>query len=70
LKKNKFNLLRDIAYSFLVVWALSGLVLEQNADALVTLIAQEAVVVILVALGLSLLERKVKQLRVSLAAEK
>ena len=47
---------RDYAFSLVVVWALAGISVKQNtADSLVALVAQEAIVIILVALGLSLL---------------
>jgi benzodiazapine receptor len=47
---------RDYAYSLVVVWALAGIAVKQNtADPLVALVAQEAIVLILVAMGLSLL---------------
>ncbi len=61
---------RDIAYSFVVVWALSGLVFKQNTDPFIAVVAQEAIVVILVALGLSLLERKVRQRRANPGAHR
>ena len=49
---------RDLAYSLVVVWALVGIALKQNGDPTVALIAEEAIVVILVALGLSILAWK------------
>jgi predicted permease len=49
---------RDLAYSLVVVWALVGIALKQNGDPTVALIAEEASVVILVALGLSILAWK------------
>jgi benzodiazapine receptor len=54
---------RDVAYSLVAVWALAGLVLKQNSDPFVALIAQETIVIILVVLALSLLSWKLKHKR-------
>ena len=49
---------RDFAYSFVVVWALAGIAVEQTMYPIVVLIAQEAIVIVLVAMGLSILAWK------------
>ena len=51
---------KDFAYSFVVVWALAGIVVNQNAYPTVVLIAQEAITLILVAMALSLLALKLR----------
>jgi len=51
---------RDIAYSLVVVWALAGIAVKQNTYPTIVLIAQEAIVVLLVALALSLVAWKLK----------
>lgn len=58
---------RDLAFSLVVVWALVGIALKQNGDPTVALIAEEASVVILVALGLSLLAWKLRRNQIRLA---
>jgi translocator protein len=52
---------RDFAYSFVVVWALAGIAVNQNAYPTLVLIAQEAITLILVALALSLLAWMLKR---------
>jgi translocator protein len=54
---------RDYAFALVVIWALAGLVFKQNADPLIALIAEEAIVLILVAMGLSLLAWFLKRRR-------
>jgi benzodiazapine receptor len=46
---------KDIAYALVVIWAFAGIAVEQSMYPTIVLIAQEAIVVILVALALSLL---------------
>lgn len=52
---------RDFAYSLVVVWALAGIAFKQSTSPIITLIAEEAIAVILVALALSLLAWKLRQ---------
>jgi benzodiazapine receptor len=52
---------KDFAYSFVMVWALTGIVVNQNAYPTVVLIAQEAITLILVAMALSLLAWMLKR---------
>ena len=52
---------RDIAYGLVVVWAFAGIALKSNSDSFTSLIAEEAMVVILVALALSVLAWKLKR---------
>jgi hypothetical protein len=52
---------RDFAFSFVVVWALAGIAVNQNAYPTVVLIAQEAITLILVAMALSLLAWMLKR---------
>lgn len=52
---------RDFAYSLVVIWAFAGIAAKPTASALIVIVAEEIIVVILVALGLSLLARRLKR---------
>lgn len=51
---------KDIAYALVVIWAFAGIAVEQSTYPTIVLIAQEAIVVILVALALSLLAGRLR----------
>ena len=49
---------RDFLYGLVVVWALAGIAVKQTSYPVIVLVSEEAIVVILVALGLTLLAWK------------
>ena len=55
---------RDIAYSLVIVWALAGIAVKQNVYLNIVIVAEVAIVVVLVSLALSFIAQKIRRNRV------
>jgi len=52
---------RDIAYSLIIVWALAGIAVKQNVYLNIVIVAEVAIVVVLVSLALSFIAQKIRR---------